>query len=119
MSPYRGCLTVDERQERSIMDSMPQSGALSGIARFFAVFSDQTRLKILSALSMKELCVADLCYLLSAEQSTVSHQLRLLRDAGIVASRKAGRLTLYAISNAYVSDVMMTGARNLNRRRRG
>lgn len=117
MAVYRGCLTVDERQERSILDSLPPGGALSGIARFFAVFSDETRLKILSALSMKELCVADLCFLLSTEQSTVSHQLRLLRDAGIVTSRKAGRLTLYAIVNPYVADVMMTGARQLRRKR--
>ncbi len=118
MTMYRGCLTVDERQERNILDSMPPGRALCGIARFFAVFSDETRLKILSALSMKELCVADLCFLLATEQSTISHQLRLLKDAGIVASRKAGRLTLYAIVDPYVAEVMMTGARQLRRRQR-
>ena len=118
MAFYRGCLTVDERQERSIIDSLPPHYALEDIARFFGVFSDGTRLKILSALSMKELCVADLCFLLSTEQSTVSHQLRLRKDAGIVTCRKAGRLTLYAISNPYVADVMMTGARQVTRRRK-
>lgn len=116
MTMYRECLTVDERGERSILENMPPSRSLCGIARFFAVFSDETRLKILSALSMKDLCVADLCFFLTSEQSTVSHQLRLLKDAGIVASRKAGRLTLYTIVDPYVSEVMLTGARRLRRR---
>ena len=42
MTMYRGCLTVDERQERNILESMPPSRSLGGIARFFAVFSDET-----------------------------------------------------------------------------
>ena len=108
---YDGCLTITEQQERSILRSMPPKAATQSLARFFDVFSDNTRLRILSALSMKELCVADLAFLLSMRQSTVSHQLRLLKDAGIVDCRRAGKLILYAIVNPYVDEVLMTGAK--------
>lgn len=113
---YSNCLTVTEQQEKSIVRSMPPVGAIRDIAQFFAIFSDDTRLKILSALSMKELCVADLSYILNARQSTVSHQLRLLKDAKIVDSRRAGKLILYAVCNPFVSEVMLTGAKQVSRR---
>ncbi len=108
---YDGCLTITEQQERSIMRSMPPKAATENLARFFDVFSDNTRLRILSALSMKELCVADLSFILSMRQSTVSHQLRLLKDAKIVDCRRAGKLILYAVVNPFVNEVLLTGAK--------
>lgn len=108
---YDGCLTITEQQERSIMRSMPPRAATENLARFFDVYADNTRLRILSALSMKELCVADLSFILSMRQSTVSHQLRLLKDARIVDCRRAGKLILYAVVNPYVNDVLLTGAK--------
>ncbi len=111
---YDGCLTITEQQERSIMRSMPPKVATEHLARFFDVFSDNTRLRILSALSMKELCVADLSFILSMSQSTVSHQLRLLKDARIVGCRRAGKLILYAVVNPYVNDVLLTGAKQFS-----
>lgn len=108
---YDGCLTITKQQERSIMRSMPPKAATENLARFFDIFSDNTRLRILSALSMKELCVADLSFILSMRQSTVSHQLRLLKDAKIVDCRRAGKLILYAVVNPFVNEVLLTGAK--------
>lgn len=112
---YDSCLSITEQQERSILRSMPPKAATENLARFFDVFSDNTRLRILSALSMKELCVADLSFILSMRQSTVSHQLRLLKDARIVDCRRAGKLILYAVVNPYVNDVLLTGAKQFAR----
>lgn len=66
----------------------------------FGLLVDPTRLRMLHALaSADELCVIDLGLLLDLEQSTVSRQLRLLRERGIVARRKEGRLTLYRLDD--------------------
>lgn len=81
----RGCLTLTESEEQSIRSYIPPNGAVKGIADFYFIFSDSTRLKILSVLAVTELCVCDVCILLGLNQTTVSHQLKLLRDARIVA----------------------------------
>ncbi|MEG1394696.1 MAG: metalloregulator ArsR/SmtB family transcription factor [Clostridia bacterium] len=109
------CLTLNSQQEKSIRDFLPPNGAVKGIANFYFVFSDSTRLKILSALSVTELCVLDLCVLLEQNQTTISHQLKLLRDSGIVESRREGRMIMYRIVNPFVNDVMLTGVDNLNK----
>ena len=65
-------------------------------------------------LAVTELCVCDVCILLGLNQTTVSHQLKLLRDARIVADRRVGKIVFYRIVNPYVNEVMMTGVNNLN-----
>lgn len=110
----RGCLTLTESEEQSIRSYIPPNGAVKGIADFYFIFSDSTRLKILSVLAVTELCVCDVCILLGLNQTTVSHQLKLLRDARIVADRRVGKIVFYRIVNPYVNEVMMTGVNNLN-----
>ena len=110
----RACLTLTESQEPSIRSYIPPTGAVKGIADFYFIFSDSTRLKILSVLAVTELCVCDVCILLGLNQTTVSHQLKLLRDARIVADRRVGKIVFHRIVNPYVNEVMMTGVNNLN-----
>ncbi len=108
------CLTLNPQQEQSIRTCLPPNGAVKEIAEFYAVFSDTTRLKLLSALAVTELCVYDLCALIGLNQTTVSHQLKLLRDARIVGCRRQGRMIYYRIVNPYVNDVMLTGVNHLS-----
>jgi len=65
--------------------------------RIFRSLSDPTRLRIVSLLLRKELCVCELMFILKMEQSRVSHQLRILRDADIVEDRREGKWIVYAI----------------------
>ena len=60
-------------------------------------FADPTRLRILSALRERELCVCELCDSLAVTQSTLSTHLQVIRDAGLVSSRKQGKWMYYAI----------------------
>lgn len=69
------------------------------LASAVALLVDPTRLRMLHALAWAdELCVFDLGLLLDLDQSTVSRQLRLLRERGIVTRQKDGRLTFYRLA---------------------
>ena len=102
-------LLLDKRTQSLIEDYVPQGEILDGIVCFFSVFSDYTRVKILSALAISELCVTDLSRLLQINQTTVSHQLRFLKSAGIVSSRRQGKIIFYALTSDAVNDVLLKG----------
>lgn len=82
------------------------------IARTTAIFSalaDPTRLRIIEALSREELCVCDLASLAGVSQSGVSHQLRILRDRGLVAYRREGNRAVYRLADDHVRDLLAIG----------
>jgi ArsR family transcriptional regulator len=64
----------------------------AAVARAFKVLSDPSRVRLISALSTGELCVADLARAVGISQSATSHQLRLLRHLDLVDYRRVGRL---------------------------
>ena len=82
---------------------MPPAAAIAGASELFAAMGDPTRLRIVAALAIQELCVCDLAATLGLTQSAVSHQLRLLRQLGIVRFRRDGRLTYYTLDDDHVS----------------
>lgn len=64
---------------------------------------------MLSALAISEMCVTDLSRVLDINQTTVSHQLRLLKNLGIVKSERQGKIIFYSLVNDTVNDVMLKG----------
>lgn len=88
---------------------MPQTAAVDRIADFFHLFSDPTRLKLLCALSIQKLCVTDISDILKINQTTVSHQLKLLRDAKLVAFERDGKILYYYIANERINDILLLG----------
>ena len=70
---------------------MPDDDITTAASDFFKAFSDKTRLRILTALVSAELCVCDIATLLGMSQSAISHQLRFLKQARLVKSRKTER----------------------------
>lgn len=64
---------------------------------------------MLSALAISEMCVTDLSRVLDINQTTVSHQLRLLKNLGIVKSERCGKIIFYSLVNDTVNDVMLKG----------
>lgn len=80
------------------------------VTSFFALLSDPARLRILHALAQAdELCVCDLAILVESSQSSVSHQLRLLRAHGVVRRRREGRVAFYALDDAHLRRVLVEG----------
>jgi len=91
---------------RRARDSMLSDEMLATLARTFSALADPNRVKILSALTTGELCVADLAALLAVSESAVSQHLRLLRTLRWVRSRKAGRLVYYSLDDQHVRDLL-------------
>lgn len=102
-------LLLDKRTQNLIEDYVPKGEVLEGVVCFFSVFADYTRVKILSALAISELCVTDLSRLLEINQTTVSHQLRFLKSAGMVKSRRLGKIVFYSLCDDSINDVILKG----------
>lgn len=102
-------LLLDGRTQSLIENYVPEGEILEGLVSFFSVFADQTRLRILSALAITELCVTDISRVLELNQTTVSHQLRFLKNIGIVKSSRVGKVIFYSLSNDTVNDVLLKG----------
>ena len=103
-------LLVDEKTANDIKYYLPQEKVLRMLADFFSIFSDETRIKILSALSVSELCVNDISNILKLNQTTVSHQLKLLKGIGAVKYRRDGKVIYYSIADKNINDCLMNGA---------
>jgi DNA-binding transcriptional ArsR family regulator len=78
-------------------------------AGFYKLLGDPTRLRLLQALAATEMCVCDLAALLASSLSAVSHQLRLLRTAGLVRYRKEGKMVYYRLADARLAAVLLEG----------
>jgi len=90
-------------------NAMPPADQLQDLAGLFKALGDATRVRILAALSAGELCVCDLCAVLEMSQSAVSHQLRLLRAAKLVRSRREGKNMFYALDDEHVMALFGQG----------
>jgi DNA-binding transcriptional ArsR family regulator len=75
------------------------------MAEFFSLLGDANRLRILSLLAQKELCVCDLAATLDMSESAVSHQLRTLRAMRLVSYRKQGRNVFYNLQDSHVLNL--------------
>lgn len=79
------------------------------LAELFKALGDYTRVRILYALSINELCVCALAEVLDMSQSAISHQLRLLRAAKLVRYRKEGKNVYYALDDDHVRNLVTQG----------
>ena len=96
-----------------VRTELPKDELLSDLSDLFKLFADSTRLKILYALFESEMCVCAIAELLGMEQSAISHQLRVLKDANLVASRRAGRTVYYHLSDDHVRTIIAQGFEHL------
>lgn len=79
------------------------------LAELFKVFGDSTRLRILTALLHHELCVCDISDALEMNQSAISHQLRVLRTAGLIKVRRCGKSAFYSLDDDHVKKIIELG----------
>lgn len=102
-------VTIDDNTLFNLQYYMPNKDSLRQLANIFGIFADETRLKILSALSLGEMCVNDLSKYLKINQTTISHQLRLLRNFDAVRDRRVGKIVLYSVKNDLIAEIMSMG----------
>lgn len=100
---------LDKRLQDLVEDYVPQGEILDDLVCFFSIFSDYTRLRLISALSISEMCVSDISSLLKLNQTTVSHQLRLLKDLNAVKTKRQGKVVFYSLRNDSLFDILLKG----------
>ncbi len=104
---------IDRERVQYVEKRMQADGTVARLAETFQVLGDRTRIKIIFALSQKELCVCDLAGLLGLSSSAISHQLRVLRNMRLVKYRKEGRIAYYSLDDAHISRLFEEGLRHV------
>ena len=99
------CNVIHESVVKEVEKSMLSDKVINEVASFFKIVGDPTRTKILSILDKNELCVCDIANLLNMTKSSISHQLKTLKEAGIVKSKKDGKEVYYTLDDEHVSEV--------------
>ena len=96
---------VDGDRVRRARRAIAGERAVEKMTRTFRALGDPTRAKVVLALSTEELCVGDLAQLLHTTPSVISHQLRVLRDLGLVSCRRQGRSSYYSLESALIRNL--------------
>lgn len=103
------CEATDETTIDGIIGDMPHDDDFYKLAKFFKVFGDSTRVKLIHVLSRNEMCVGTISRVVGMSQSSVSHQLRVLRDNHLVKVRKEGKLSYYSLDDSHVHSIYKMG----------
>lgn len=96
-----------------VRSGIPSEDEIADLADLFKIFGDSTRMKILYALFESELCVCDLSEAVNMTESAVSHQLRVLKQAKLIAGRRAGKQIFYRLADDHVSAIINQGREHI------
>ena len=97
-----------------VKTKLPDEGRLYDLAELFKVFGDSTRIRILSCLQVREMCVCDVARVLGMTKSAVSHQLRCLRQAKLVKPRKSGKEVFYSLDDDHVAQIFECALKHID-----
>ncbi len=105
---------IHEEVIAKVKETLPNEESLSNVAELFKVLGDRTRTRILHSLFTSEMCVCDLAYLLGMTQSSISHQLRVLKQAKLVKNRKEGKVVYYFLADHHVKEIFDQAFQHVN-----
>ena len=97
---------VHKNVVHQIENGMPGEDIIVGLAEFYKVFGDATRVKILCALFQAESCVCCLAEAIGMTQSAVSHQLRVLKQMKLVKNRREGKTIYYSLADSHIQSII-------------
>ncbi len=106
-------MDTHETQLGLIQQQMVDEATAARLADTFKALSDPTRVRIISALAERELCVHELASLLDMSHSAVSHQLGTLREMRLVKCRKEGRHVFYTLDDDHIYDLFRQGVEHM------
>ena len=97
----------------SLSDQVPTEEERYDLAELFKVFGDSTRIKILYVLVESDMSVGDIAQALNMTQSSISHQLRVLKQSRLVRFRREGKNIVYSLADDHVHTIMSQGLEHL------
>lgn len=100
---------MDEMSLIGLKEKLEETKEVVLLSSIFKSLSDPTRLKIIYLLSKSSLCVCDIATILDMSQSSISHQLRALRDANLVKFKREGKLAIYSLDDDHVLKLFQQG----------
>lgn len=104
---------VHEDLVRKVHERLPEEEKLYALADLFKVFGDYTRIRILYVLFEEEVCVCDLAEALHMTQPAISHQLKILKQAKLVGSRREGKSVFYSLADGHVRTMIAQGREHI------
>lgn len=112
--PLCDCDVIHKEVVEYVERNLPPTSDLLRLSDFFKVFGDGTRIRILYALDIHEMCVCDLAVLLDMTKSAISHQLRSLRQSNLVKARREGKNVFYSLKDDHVKMIIEVGMEHIN-----
>ena len=104
---------IHEELLKNVTEHMPDEEELYDLAELFKVFGDSTRIRILYVLFESEVCVCDIAEALHMTQPAISHQLRILKQAKLVKSRREGKSIFYSLADGHVRTIIAQGKEHI------
>ena len=95
-------------------NKMPKEEVVLSLAELFKALGDPTRVKILSCLKVKDMCVGEIADALNMTTSAISHQLRVLKAIKLVKGTKEGKEVCYSLDDDHVTLIMQCGLDHVN-----
>ena len=109
------CEVFDSHEDavNRVKKRMSSEEEYAELSEFFKIFGNPTRLKIISLLSIEDLCVCDICEALDLNQTTVSNQLRILRANNLVKYQKEGKMARYSLTDLHIEMIYKVGLEHI------
>jgi DNA-binding transcriptional ArsR family regulator len=104
---------VNEKHVEKARKALSPEREIMAVAEMFRNLGDPTRVKILQALAVEDLCVCDLAKLLGVSESATSHQLRVLRSQKLVRFRREGKMAYYSLDDEHIDSLMQVVLRHV------
>lgn len=107
------CNIIHQEAVRDALAAMPSRATLQKLALIYKLLGNETRYQICFALNGRELCVCDLANVLFMTKSSISHQLKILRDNHLVKARQAGKEVYYRLDDSHIQQILQLGIEHI------
>ena len=113
------CNIIHQNAVDTALENKPKEEELKNLTTLFKILGDNTRTKILWILDHQEMCVCDIANVLNMTKSSISHQLAVLREAGIVKFRRSGKEVYYTLDDEHISRLYEIGLEHIHHKMKG
>ncbi|MEI6856820.1 metalloregulator ArsR/SmtB family transcription factor [Psychrilyobacter sp.] len=108
------CISINEARVDQAKKTLESLSSLDQTVKFFKILGDGTRFKIITVLLEGEMCVCDIATTLNMTHSSISHQLKILRENRVLKNRKDGKIVYYFLNDGHVKNIILQGLEHHN-----